>query len=614
ISATIGGAVFTSIGFALEKLIGKWADAIQAKKDFEEATQKSLQSLKSDAETINQLVDEYDRLSRIDRNIEQEERFIELQNELAQLLPSVVIGEDARGNAILANSEIVRENIALLEEQLELERQLASMTAESDIIANRKELKRIDEDIAEYQQKLEDATKQFRDFIDFYKQENDSLEYVEQTLPYMNFTRDIEKYKEKLTDLQKDRTDILLDLQESFSALISEIDGLSDAETAWLAETAIKEEFSETGEEVKELAQIIVNLKRILGEDFDVVTLGLSVDQIEGLERTVDSISHAIRLGSNDFKTFEQQLLSLGISSDYVNQILGRLRYTEDELSAAAQDAGVEFDTHKPVFGELGNIIRWVTDEVYDQAIALGDLEGAMEGVGDDAETLAEKYNKLISSIEELNGILNELDEGNGISARSIGILIEKYPELLLYLEDETKLREEINKIIDEEASLAEERIQQAIDEAKEKIYVNEEYYKHLIKSNNQAFNEIAKAYGIDLENYKNLAEAKLAVENELLSKLADAWNQFVGRANMSIDDIRKIVGEDGRLTDWGRKWWAGLGGAGEKGRELQRKFGPELARFAKDWEEMQKRFDRITKIDFKKVEADFKNIGKNIR
>src|SRR5690606_20280220 len=244
-SATIAGAVFTIIGFALEKLIGKWADAIQAKKDFEEATQKSLESLKSDAETINQLVDEYDRLSKIDRNIEQEERFIELQNELAQLLPSVVIGEDARGNAILANSEIVRENIALLEEQLELERQLASMTAESDIIANRKELKRIDEDIAEYQQKLEDATKQFRDFIDFYKQENDSLEYVEQTLPYMNFTRDIEKYKEKLKDLQKDRTDILLDLQESFSALISEIDGLSDAETAWLAETAIKEEFSE---------------------------------------------------------------------------------------------------------------------------------------------------------------------------------------------------------------------------------------------------------------------------------------------------------------------------------------------------------------------------------
>src|SRR5690606_41583940 len=103
-------------------------------------------------------------------------------------------------------------------------------------------------------------------------------------------------------------------------------------------------------------------------------------------------ISHAIRLGSNDFKTFEQQLLSLGISSDYVNQILGRLRYTEDELRAAAQDAGVEFDTHKPIFGELGNIIGWVTDEVYDQAIALGDLEGAMEGVGNDLENLAEKY------------------------------------------------------------------------------------------------------------------------------------------------------------------------------------------------------------------------------
>ena len=613
-SATIVGVVFTIIGFALEKLIGKWADARQAKKDFEEATQKSLQSLKSDAEAINQLVDEYDRLSKIDRNIEQEERYVELQNELAQLLPSVVVGEDARGNAILANSEIVRENIALLEEQLELERQIALMTAESDIISGRSELEEIEKDIDKYNKKLSESTEELSEFVSHYKDIGAPMENLTQTAGYLRITREIEDYKEKLEELEEERGEAYRKIEEAYSAIASEVEGLNDAETAWLAETAIKEEFSETGEEVKELAQIIINLKRILGEDFDVVASGLSVDQIEGLERTVDSISHAIRLGSNDFKTFEQQLLSLGISSDYVNQILGRLRYTEDELRAAARDAGVEFDTHKPVFGELGNIIRWVTDEVYDQAIALGDLEGAMEDVGDNAETLAEKYNKLISSIEELNGILNELDEGNGVSARSIGILIEKYPELLLYLEDETKLREEINKIIDEEASLAEERIQQAIEEAKEKIYVNEEYYKHLIESNNQAINEIAKIYGIDLENYKNLAKAKLEVENELLGRLADAWNQYIGRVNMSIDDIRKIVGEDGRLTDWGRQWWAGLGGAGERGRELQRKFGPELARFAKEWEEMQKRFDRITEIDFKKVEANFKNIGKNIR
>src|SRR5690625_1635637 len=93
-------------------------------------------------------------------------------------------------------------------------------------------------------------------------------------------------------------------------------------------------------------------------------------------------------------------------------------------------------------------------------------------------ELLFEQFNSSTGSIEELNGILNELDDGN-LTAKSIGLILEKYDEFLPYLNDEVVLREMIAEKINENTDLA-------IDALAEQLMANEDFFNILVDGNNQ--------------------------------------------------------------------------------------------------------------------------------
>lgn len=615
-SATIIGAIFAVIGFGFEKLVGYIGDSIRKKEEFREATEKSIETFKNEEKHINELVDEYERLSNINRNTEQEERYVQIQNELAQILPIVKVGEDARGNAIIANSEAVRDHIALLERQLELENQRLRSQAPMTLFDNKESISKLNEEIDEledqYERIIEMAEEASQKASKMFE-EGDRIQSRDLYQESENLMQSAEDIRQRINEKSADLNALVNESVETYRALALEIKGVTEADASWIADLAYQADLDDPIKDLEEFANQILYLRNALSGDFSLE--GLTLDQLSQLESTVKNISSSIRDGTVNFDTFARKLEDIGLSAEQVNQIIGQLRYTEAELKQSAKDAGVEFSNHKPIFKDLGETIEWVTEDIYAQIEAFDGLEDAMGGVADESEDLSDQYNNLVSSIESLNGVLNELDEGNGLSARSIGTLLEKYPELLPYIEDEARLRQEITNIIDEQASAAEKKVQDAIAGIQEELLANEDYYKYLIESNAEWINELAKDYEIDLENFKSLAKAKEEVENRLLESLVKKWNEYVGAMRKAtLEDMRKIVGEDGQLTEWGREWWAGLGGAGEKGRQIQREFGRYLSDAQRGMKEISTRFSEIGNIDFKSANVNLKNIGKNIR
>src|SRR5690606_20389270 len=111
-------------------------------------------------------------------------------------------------------------------------------------------------------------------------------------------------------------------------------------------------------------------------------------------------------------------------------------------------------------------------------------------------------YNDATSNIKSLNGVLNDLNEGKGLTADKIGLILDKYPHLLAYLDDETTLRREIQREIENETQVALEAIQQ-------KLMEEDSYIKSAKVLNSDFRKWLINQYDIDLVNYKNLAKAK---------------------------------------------------------------------------------------------------------
>lgn len=80
-----------------------------------------IKQYKEESDNIERLVEKYDEYSsKITLLKEDQEDFIKVQQELAELFPTIVTGYDKEGNAILGNNAALKEQIALRQEELKV--------------------------------------------------------------------------------------------------------------------------------------------------------------------------------------------------------------------------------------------------------------------------------------------------------------------------------------------------------------------------------------------------------------------------------------------------------------------------------------------------------------
>jgi TP901 family phage tail tape measure protein len=153
------------------------------------------------------------------------------------------------------------------------------------------------------------------------------------------------------------------------------------------------------------------------------------------------------------------------------------------------------------------------------------DNADAIYQYADQTEKFSKKIEEASSNADLLNKSMQELDENNSISGKTLTELLTKYPDLISYLGNEVELREQLKKKINEEKIAAN-------DAYIEMIKNSEEFYAAKIKGTDTLYKALGKYYTEDLENAKSLAEAKLIVEKNLIGSLAKAWSQYYDAAS----------------------------------------------------------------------------------
>ena len=165
-----------------------------------------------------------------------------------------------------------------------------------------------------------------------------------------------------------------------------------------------------------------------------------------------------------------------------------------NELITTLQKAGFEVDAVTGKIKDLDNI----------QAFAKAD----------------QSFKQALQSIDDYNKYLEELQRQGHLSAQSIDEIITKHSNLAPYLDNEKVL---YNKIQD--AVKQEERA--SLDAIANKALSNEAFFNNMMTGTGVMFSDIKNKYGIDLENFKTVAQMKQEVNNLLISTLGENWSNF---------------------------------------------------------------------------------------
>lgn len=175
------------------------------------------------------------------------------------------------------------------------------------------------------------------------------------------------------------------------------------------------------------------------------------------------------------------------------------------------------------------------------------------------------------SQISTTKGLIKELKE-NGKTSDFTDTLIQNYPQLLQYFNNEKQLREELNKLVKEQKKDMNYAYQQMVSDSKD-YYTNLKNHESdrikqvnnsinaIIKGNETLVSVLGKAYKVDLNNFKSIADAKLKLEKELISNSAKAWSDFykvsaetgtaivTANSSKTIDDYMDNSGDYGKAV-----------------------------------------------------------------
>lgn len=142
---------------------------------------------------------------------------------------------------------------------------------------------------------------------------------------------------------------------------------------------------------------------------------------------------------------------------------------------------------------------------------------------------------------DALQTVEKELKNSGKISLETLNSLSSVFPELASSFTDYTQGLLSANDLLNllKEAYYNDANAFRASMVLK--LSGNETFFNNIRDNNEALFTKLALAYGTDIQNWKNLAEAKAAIDEALMNALADKWGEYYGSFDQNV-----VKGENG--------------------------------------------------------------------
>lgn len=205
----------------------------------------------------------------------------------------------------------------------------------------------------------------------------------------------------------------------------------------------------------------------------------------------------------------------------------------KDYLSTLSDDdlnilANVTFDEDTTV-ESLKEVIKAAQEEANKSSVDLSvktfDPTSLLEESDDKTKTAT--LADLQSEADLLSSIQKEMSETGRIGVDSMQKIIKQYPEAkdalgqyMLGIISQEELFDQLQGVYEDDKNAY-------IYSLVEKSKYDGTFYSNLVNTNNDFFAGLSEAYGEDFSNYKNLAQAKQKIDDQLIKYLSGMWGKF---------------------------------------------------------------------------------------
>jgi TP901 family phage tail tape measure protein len=521
--------------------IAKGIDALttsaeEAKAQLDEL-KSSVTTLSGELKDIEDLQKIYTNLSKKEnKSTEEKQNLLQVIKDLANIYPNIISQYDSEGEILEINNKKLTEYIDLKKEELRLKNQ--------ELSAN------------------------------FRVSQDEITDKVLGKPTFKNWKQD----ETSLTDWLQGKSIIetLQDELDIYNDLLDQLKTSGEEQVffrgGWLNQETLEEEIAKTytslnsalSEQKTYIEQYKQGLKSALdiNDDFKslnnnalnsfIESIGDNLKKLETTGNKVDGLTFSESLGKSQNFVTELNKINFEFqkNKDNVNLTEEAYKQWHDEAVKALSDI-ILYEGKVGSRSTANDIAEDLVSGLGEINIASSEATSALEQHEKAVSTLATTYKESSASIKDLKNILSELDEGKGLSVDSISKILESYPELIDYLDDEVKLREKITDKVDD--------YQDAIYDAFVAIKQNSnEFYNSVKNENVDLFNNLAKAYNSDIDNWSNLAQAKQEINAKLISQLGADWVKYFEAFNVgntlinpsSIGDWRRLESGDALAID----------------------------------------------------------------
>ena len=431
--------------------------------------------------------------------------------------------------------------------------------------------------------KLVNAVQDWADGTTAVNKYNKSIEKSEENISknsdsISEYNSTIEENKQKIEELQKLQEDgTITEAQEAEIENLKYQNALLDEKIEKLKEANNEEVKTQARDSEKAFNKQFGNGFDVGSNASDVIS---SVSKNFNGDGTANGVSWNMATSGNDKDTAVAQLAKIKLATDAYNDAVKELNNATDEDQKALAEQSVEnaqytldlltkdFDKNKEtLYNQLtsemekmkkaegtdaydatayANMQSWL--EIFQQYIP--EYKKAMEKVQAEAEQnpieqpvetfdptslLEESDDKtktatladLQSEADLLSSIQKEMSETGRIGVDSMQKIIKQYPEAkdalgqyMLGIISQEELFDQLQGVYENDKNAY-------IYSLVEKSKYDGTFYSNLVNTNNDFFAGLSEAYGEDFSNYKNLAQAKQKIDDQLVKYLSGMWGKF---------------------------------------------------------------------------------------
>ena len=523
IKAALTQAVLTfGVSFAITyliegimKLVGAMDEARRKNEELLSSYQQTVQQNNAHISSLQAIENEYENLrKKTSPTIEEQKRLVEIQNEIANISPSVVQGYDEQGNAIINFKGNVQD---LIEELKELNRQEAYKLVAGGADA----FKVMASDIGKAEEQLDllngkiehlQGTLPIQELIHissradlFWEKNNAGLKQYEEALAKGIIT------EQEFIEIKKELENKIENLSAQKSKLTSDINTATDAFRPYMkAILDSSDAFEKLDEEQKQFLYDFVSSAKDFGDSWDEASINL--------RNLIDVVQ------TSDFQGFINDI-------DELNS-----KFEEGKMSSEEYEE--EFNKLIVAMAELFDLDPEFLAEIFRKA--LPEVEAVGYSVEEAAQEINDAFDAALSSFDLLSKAIDELDKYGQISLKTMFEIFDKHAELIIpMLIEEGDIRAALTQSIVDQEALALKAFEQKVIQQLEASTI---FFNEILRGNKEVWDAVGNMYGVDTDNFTTAAKAKIEIDNAVRRIVGEEWAKTYGTTAEGIGQMISIL------------------------------------------------------------------------